>query len=159
MKKLLTLLLVSLFMLGCAATGPTAQTAEPAVVDYGDHSSETLTTRAWEALGAGQYLTAIKYTEKCAELYEAEARKMQATLKVRAPYAKVHDYWALNDVGTSYFIRGQALLELGRKDEAVAAYRVVKDELFFAQAWDPNGWFWAPAEAAGTKLLTLTNDF
>ena len=102
MKNLLVMLLLVTFLQLVAATGPTAQTSDPAVVDYGDYSSETLTTRAWDALGAGEYLNAIKYTEKCAELYEAEAREMQATLKVRAPDNKVNDYWALNDVGTSH---------------------------------------------------------
>ena len=49
-------------------------------LDYGDHTSVTLQVKAWEALGEGKYEDAVKYTEKCAELYEDEARKMQASL-------------------------------------------------------------------------------
>lgn len=162
MKNIFTLLFITVFLIGCASGGTNSQqatTSENSKVDYGDYTSQTLTTKAWEALGEGQYMAAIRYAEKCAELYAAEAREMQASLKVKAPYAKANDYWALNDVGTGYFIKGQALLELGRKEEAVAAFKVLKEELYFAQAWDPNGWFWAPADAAATKLISLTNDF
>ena len=97
---------------------------------------------------------------KCSELYEDEARKMQASLSAKAPKDKVHDYWALNDVGTSYFIRGKAVSKLNKNTEAVAAYKVVVDDLYYAQAWDPKGWFWSPADAAKTKIemLKFKND-
>ena len=162
MKPLFTLFFSSLLLVGCAMSGPPAQPlagADPAAMDYGDFTSVTLTTRAWEALGAGDYNAAIRYTEKCAELYESEARKMQASLSALPTGEAINNYWALNDVGTSYFIRGQALKEQGKTKQAIAAYQVVTGELFYAQAWDPNGWFWAPAEAAATQLVTLTNDF
>jgi hypothetical protein len=90
---------------------------------------------------------------------EKKAREMQASLKAKAPKDKVHDYWALNDVGTSYFIRGEALAKLGRKAEAIAAYKVVRDDLYFAQTWDPKGWFWSPADAAHPKIDALSGDF
>lgn len=90
---------------------------------------------------------------------EKKAREMQASLKAKAPKDKVHDYWALNDVGTSYFIRGGALAKLGRKAEAIAAYKVVRDDLYFAQTWDPKGWFWSPADAAHPKIDALSGDF
>ncbi len=156
MYRMLQLLVVIGLVAGCAATGGTKQGGG---LNFGDFSSETLTTRAWEALGDGSYEAAVRYTEKCVELYEAEARKMQASMTAKAPKDKVHDYWALNDVGTSYFIQGEALLKLGRKDEAIAAFKVVRDELWFAQTWDPKGWFWSPAEAAHAKVVSLSNDF
>ncbi len=71
----------------------------------------------------------------------------------------VHAYWALNDVGTSYFIRGEALLKLDKKDEALAAYKAVMNQFNYAQTWDPKGWFWSPAEAASKKVAMLSNDF
>ncbi len=155
MNKILTCVL-AVFIVGCSSVRPPQQ---PPVLDFGDYTSQTLTTNAWIALTDGNYAHAIKYTEKCAELYEDKAREMQASLDALAHIEKVHDYWALNDVGTSYFIRGEALIKLGRKAEAIVAYKVVRDELFYAQAWDPKGWFWSPAEAAYPKLATLTGDF
>lgn len=158
MKKTLALLTLTLFAIGCSST-PAPQAMAPAVLDYGDYSSQTLTTNAWNALGAGQYDHVIAYTDKCIELYEKEARVMQASLNARAPADKVYDYWALNDVGTSYFIKGEALAKMGKKAEAVAAFTVVRDELHYAQTWDPKGWFWAPATASYTRIQVLNTDF
>lgn len=156
MKKILTLLALATFFVGCSSTPPPKQ---PAALDFGDSTSQTLTTNAWNALGEGNYMNAIKYTERCAELYEEEARKMQSSLNAKAHVDEVHDYWALNDVGTSYFIKGEALAKLGKKSEAVVAYKVVRDELSYAQAWDPKGWFWSPADAAYPKIEMLSGDF
>lgn len=124
-------------------------------LDYGDHKSVTLQVKAWDALGEGKYEDAVKYTEKCAELYEERAREMQASLQAKPPSDDVHDYWALNDVGTCYFIRGEALTKLREYEQALAAYRVVTDELYYSQAWDPKGWFWSPSDAAYPKIAAL----
>ena len=121
-------------------------------LDYGDYASVTLTTKAWDALGEGRYADAVKYTEKCAEMYTDEARQMQLTLSAKAPKERAHDYWALNDVGTGYFIRGEALMKLKKDDEALAAYKTLVSDFSYAQAWDPKGWFWAPADAAAQKI-------
>ena len=164
MKKLFTLLTVAVFVIGCASTKAPNQAAT-GELDYGDYTSETLTTSAWNALNAGRYETAIKYTEKCVELYEEKAREMQAYMKAQPPSRSnkspeaVHAYWALNDVGTSYFIRGEALLKLDKKAEAMAAFKAVMDQFSYAQTWDPKGWFWSPAEAASKKVTLLSNDF
>lgn len=124
-------------------------------LDYGDHRSVTLQVKAWEALGAGKYDDAVAYTKKCAELYEDEARKMQASLTSKPGEDVIHDYWALNDVGTCYFVRGEALMKLNKKDEALAAYRIVVNDFYYSQAWDPKGWYWAPAEAAALNIEML----
>ncbi len=132
--------------------------AEEAVddgLDYGDYASVTLQVKSWDALGEGKYEDAVKYTEKCTELYEEEARKMQASLSAKPSSDVVNEYWALNDVGTCYFIRGEALTKLRKYSEAVAAFKVVKDELYYAQAWDPKGWYWSPSDAAYPKIAVL----
>ncbi len=124
-------------------------------LDYGDHTSVTLQVKAWDALGEGKYEDAVKYTEKCAELYEEEARKMQASLSAKPSGDVINDYWALNDVGTCYFIRGEALTKLKKYSEAIAAYKVVRDDLYYSQAWDLKGWHWSPSDAAYPKIAML----
>jgi len=126
--------------------------------DFGDHASSTLTTKAWEALGRQDHAAVAAFVGKCRELYEAEAIKQQAALRDYLPAEKGHDAWALNDVGTCCFIEGQSLEKLGKKKEAVAAYRRVAKDLAFAQCWDPKGWFWKPAEAATKRLAELDFD-
>lgn len=136
---------------------PLSFAAEPAKdgLDYGDHASVTLQVKSWDALGEGRYADAVKYTEKCAELYEEKAREMQASLSAKPSTDVVNDYWALNDVGTCYYIMGEALMKLNRKKEAIAAFMIVRDELYYAQAWDPKGWHWSPADAAYPKIQML----
>ena len=108
------------------------------VADFGDHRSETITTKAWQALGAGQHDLAITYTDKCIELYLGEAQKMQAGLTAPAPSETAATMWALNDVGTCLYIRGQALEALGRNAEASESYKTLAETLSFAQTWDTN---------------------
>ena len=143
-----------LAMLGLASLSLADEHAAEGL-DYGDYKSVTLQVKAWDALGDGKYEDAVKYTEKCSELYEEKAREMQASLNGKPSSDKTHDYWALNDVGTCYFIRGEALTKLRKYAEAVEAYKVVRDDLYYSQAWDPQGWFWSPSDAAYPKIEML----
>ena len=164
MKRLLTLLTFAVSMIGCASTNSTSALT-PGVLDFGDYTSQTLTTAAWDSYNAGHYEDAIAYADKCAELYETEAKAMQENLRLQgsSPTQKsaeqIHVNWALNDVGTSYFIKAESLRELGRKEEALAAYKIVMNQFYYAQTWDPKGWFWAPAEAASPRVTQLSGDF
>ena len=169
MKKILTLLAISLFAVGCAQTpATTAPAAAAGAIDFGDYTSETLTTKAWLAMDRGEYANAVTYAEKCIEMFEDEAIAMQADVhlkrqtedvKRKQTNQEVFDNWALNDVGTSYFIKGEALLKLGREDEAMEAYKVVMNKLYYAKTYDPQGWFWSPAEAASKKVVMSSQDF
>lgn len=129
--------------------------------NFGDHSSSTLTTKAWEELGKGNHDMAITYADKCIELYMADAQKMQTAMKDFAPsddQEKTSSYWALNDVGTSLFIKGQALIKKDKKKEAVAVFKTLTEKVKFAQCWDDNGWFWKPAEAAKKMIIEMDFD-
>lgn len=134
--------------------------AGPAVADedFGDSTSATLTGKAWAALASGDFARVSVFTGRCRELYADEAAKQQAGLKDFLPADKVHDMWALNDVGTCCFIEGQALEKQGRNADAAAAYKQVVESYGFAQCWDPKGWFWRPAEAASRRLAQLEFD-
>lgn len=132
-----------------------------AAPDFGDYKSETLTTRAWKALESQSLDDGLAYVGKCAELYEAEAKKMQASLKdypPNQPSEETFKYWALNDVGTCYFIKGEILLKKGDKKGAKEAYGRVASDFKFAQCWDTKGWFWKPVDAAKKKIVELEFD-
>lgn len=137
------------------AATPTAPAAQP---DFGDHSSETLTTKAWEALTSKNYALVDAYTSRCIELYADKAAEMQAKLTNFAPTETASTLWALNDVGTCYYIRGQAFEAQGKNKEALAAYRKLVDDFGFAQTWDTKGWFWQPAGAAKQRVQVLEFD-
>jgi hypothetical protein len=70
---------------------------------------------------------------------------------------KIFSFWALNDIGTGYFILGEAYRNAGKNQEAKDAYKTLIDEYSYSQCWDPQGWFWKPAEAAQEKMALLEN--
>jgi hypothetical protein len=130
-------------------------------LDFGDHSSQAITGKAWGSLAANKYDDTIAYTKKCIELFEKEELKMQAGLTEPVPEGDekaISAKWALNDVGTCYFIQGKAYEGLEKNKEAMAAYKTLVTKLTFAQCWDPNGWFWKPADAAKERLAELEFD-
>ncbi len=127
-------------------------------LDFGDYSSTQLVQKAWASMAANDLNAVEAYVNKIMELYSAKAKDMQASLK-EYPYEskeKTNSYWALNDVGTALFVLGEAYRQAGKKEEAADAYKKLIDEYFYAQCWDPKGWFWKPAEAAQQKLGEMT---
>ncbi len=145
------------------AAGPACAQQSPAPaapkLDLGDYSSSAITGKAWEASNAKNNDLAIAYADKCIEMFGSKAVEMQKALTA-PPTEKeqVFAQWALNDVGTCYFIKGQALEAQGKKKEAAAAYKYLADTLAFAQCWDTKGWFWKPADAARDKAKKLEFD-
>jgi len=138
-----------------ASRSGAAQPAAIVDVDFGDYTSQTLTTKAWDALNAGEYATAEVYATKCLELYQMQAAQQSTQLTDFAPKDQAFTYWALNDVATCTFILGQVRLSQGRVKEGQEAFNTVIEQYPFAQCWDPRGWFWKVAEAASDKLTTL----
>lgn len=120
--------------------------------DFGDYTSEFLTTQAWKSLGKKDFTGVETYTKKCVALYEEEAMKMQQALTDYPPKDRAFNYWALNDVGTSYFILGEALSQEEKYQEAIEVFQVIVDNFSFAQTWDPKGWFWKPAVVARGRI-------
>lgn len=126
-------------------------------IDFGDLKSSTLTTKAWGALSKKDLSGVLVYVNKNLTMYGAKAKEMQASLK-EFPWEsqeKIFSYWALNDVGTSLFILGQAYRNAGKNAEALSAFKQLVSEYGFAQAWDTQGWFWKPAEAAQQQIIEL----
>ena len=128
-------------------------------IDFGDYTSSYLTTQAWKSLNNNETDSVMIYTDKVLELYGEKAVEMQNSLTEYAWESKdkIFSYWALNDVGTSLFIRGEAYKKSGDGQKARAAYKKLVDDFYYAQCWDPNGWFWKPAEAAQQALEELDN--
>jgi tetratricopeptide (TPR) repeat protein len=140
-----------------AAKEKLAMIESGSTLDFGDYKSTTLATKAWDALNKQDLESVDAYVNKCLELYSDEATEMQKSLN-EYPWEskeKIFSYWALNDVGTCLFIRGEAYKNAGNKAEAAKAFKELVDKYSYAQCWDPQGWFWKPAEAAQQKLDEL----
>jgi len=141
-----------------AAKAKLAMIAGTPIIDFGDNKSATLVARAWEAYARDDVEAVNAYANKCLELYSEEAKKMQSAL-TEYPWEtkeQVFSYWALNDVGTVLYIQGETYQKAGKTDEAKAAYKQLIESYGFAQTWDPQGFFWKPAEAAQKKIDEMT---
>jgi tetratricopeptide (TPR) repeat protein len=138
---------------------PSAQAPAPAL-DLADSSSAGLTGKAWQASGAKNWDVAIAYADKTIELYGEQALQMQsATATAPTEKEQVFALWALNDVGTAYFLKATALESKGNKAAALEAYKYLADKLPMAQCYDAQGgWFWKPADAAREKVQKLEFD-
>ena len=156
-RRILTVAMAALLSLTAVSFAENSTNAA-ASVDFGDFASVTLASKAWAALEAKHYDDLKALVAKCQELYGAKAAEMQKSLKDFAPSGKEHDFWALNDCGTCQFILAKALDAQDQKKEAVAAYNVVIEKFSFAQCWDPQGWFWKPAEASKDRIKELGPD-
>ncbi len=126
-------------------------------LDFGNMSSATIVSRLWDAVAKKDLDLAIAYNAKLIKVYGETAKKMQASMTEYAWESpeKIHSFWAVNDVGTGMFILGEAYRQAGKNEEAVAAFKSVVNDYLYAQCWDPNGWFWKPAEAAQQKIVEL----
>ncbi len=130
------------------------------VYNYGDYRSETLTIKAWKALEDRDLNAVLAYTNKCIELYSKEAGKMQKTLSdYPTGDKKIFSYWALNDVATCLYIKGEALRRTKRMDEAKTAFERIVNEFYYAQCYDVNKkTFWKPVDGAHDSIYMIDNN-
>lgn len=150
MRKLLIGVMATIVGVGLMSSGASAY-------NFGDYRSSTMVTKAWQALEANDLDAVLAYTNKCLELYENNAKKMQESLDSypTGTNDEIFAYWALNDVATALYIQGEAYRKAGMMEEAKEAYNKVVKDYKYGQCWDVGGWFWKPAEAAAEKLVML----
>jgi len=155
MKKALIFAVIAILVFGLGVYSVTAEETGVREYDYGDMTSQTLANNAWHALEVKDYDAAFAYVNKCIELYKGKALVMQASMTDYAPKGKEFDYWALNDVGVCFFIKGKALKEQGKKEEAKQSFDTLIKDFYYSQCWDPKGWFWKPADGAKDILKLM----
>jgi hypothetical protein len=153
-KKWLVLLLAPLVGAGSALL---AQKLPP---------NARLTKEAWEAFNNKDWQTAIKKADECIDQFKDDADDIQAQLEkdhasvglgtVSAKEkADILKRGPLNDVGTAYWIKGQAEEKLGRNDDAKQAYQSAS-KYTYARCYDDSyDGFWAPADKARGRLRHL----
>ncbi|MFH2139050.1 MAG: hypothetical protein ABII88_11185 [Candidatus Omnitrophota bacterium] len=116
-------------------------------------TSEHLIAEAWSALESGDTEKAKAFSLKCIQTFSADATSQQKQNDSLPAGPAIFDNWALNDVGTGYFILGQALETEGSNDAAASAYKIQAAEFEFAQCWDPaEGSFWVVSDGSKVQL-------
>jgi hypothetical protein len=126
-------------------------------IDFSSYTdSASLDTAAWEALNAKDYGRAEAFAQETITRYSAQAKEQQASLSNFAPAGSEAEYWALNDVGTAYFISGSAYQAQGNTTKAREQYNTIISQYKYAQAFDPaQDLYWHVAEAAQKALDSL----
>jgi hypothetical protein len=125
-------------------------------------NSSTCDQQAWDALDHGDLEKALACAQTAIKSWTREADDQQAQKAGQCEFTPdprdtraLNDfwakYWAVNDVATAWFIRGEAFYRQQQWAEARAAYRSVMDKYACGFAWDPSGWFWNVADAAQLK--------
>ncbi|MBI3991289.1 MAG: hypothetical protein HY350_03970 [Candidatus Omnitrophica bacterium] len=115
-------------------------------VDFGDSSSSFLTAKAWGAYGKKDYKAAMGFAEQCIKMYKEAALWQQKSLTKYPQKNDINKYWALNDVGTCYFILGKAYRALKQREKAKECFDFIRKNLYYASCWDPKGWYWKVEE-------------
>ncbi|MFA5388492.1 MAG: glycoside hydrolase family 2 TIM barrel-domain containing protein [Candidatus Omnitrophota bacterium] len=115
-------------------------------------SPKDMIVRAWEAWGAKDYDKTFYWTNKCVELYGEEAKKQQASLTGLPSTETIDQYDALNAVGSSFFIQGEAYLSQGKAEDAKRVFDTAIRDYSYAQNWDPRGWYWSVKEKSRASL-------
>jgi len=132
------------------------QTANRDLFAQENPSSGELIVKAWEVHGKKDIEATFQYTQQLIDLYKDEADKEQASLKM-LPKSKneIGAVQILNDVGTAHFIQGESYRNQNKKEESIKAFKVVVDKYYYAQAWDPRGWFWSVSRASRESIVKL----
>jgi tetratricopeptide (TPR) repeat protein len=136
---------------------------DPSLAEKPSHN--WLTSDAWDAFNSDDFPKALELADACVQLHLGGAQAEQARLSARrlqvpsgavdaVQKEAVHRNGLLNDVATCAFIKGRSLEKLGNRLEAIRAYEVAA-RLSYGRCWDPQGWFWSPAEAAAGRLEVL----
>ena len=125
--------------------------------DFSNTKGWALTAKAWEASNSGNHEMVLAYTNKCIEKYLKKAKKMQAGLSAlpKGDKQAVNKFGALNDVGICLMIKGESQMQNGDKGGALATFKILVNEVSYAQAWDKKGWHWQPAKIAKKRIAEL----
>ena len=166
-------LLVPLYVALVASTvGANAKPSESGLNPCLSRSAELGDSAFWattavEQYAAGDYQSAVATVDACFNIWGAAAGHEQKKLhdtgtqcprtgKVSArAKAKIHEDYLMNDVSLALWAKARSLHELGNIEQAKVTYgRCVY--MTCGRAWDPQGWFWSPAQDCATfarKLL------
>lgn len=132
----------------------------PSVSPQAKGISADLVKQAWEASSKSNLDKVNQIVDEAKKLYGEEAQKQQALLRNFPARGEESAYQELNDFATCLFIRGEILMNLNRKEEAIKQFEEIIQDYSWAQAWDPSrGSYWSVAEKSQASIDVLNGKF
>jgi hypothetical protein len=134
-------------------------------------ASEEMMVQAWKLYDRGEKDAAWRQAKATINLWEEDAKKLEKAKEENfggylpfdesiASFQRIHNFWALNDVASCYFILGKIEDEAGHVSEAKDYFSTILHELPLAQMWDKRGWFWNPVQTIQTEYVEARpNDY
>jgi hypothetical protein len=128
-----------------------------------------LLSSGWDCFNKQDYACAIRSASPCVDQFARQAQRDQARIEAgvtppplppgsadrNSPEAKrTFANGVLNDAAACMFILGNAQEQTSLCADARKTYQDLA-KLTYARVWDPQGWFWAPAESAEDGLGRL----
>ena len=163
MRRTIALIFVTaaILSLDVAKTEDSAEAVEP--TNYCVSADPALSDTAYWAINAmdlfskKRYAEAVTAVDACFPMWGALGGQKQKALYdegAKCPTVgavnmrnkrKIEANGLLNDVSTAVWAKARSLHELGEIEAAKQAYAQC---IYMAcgRAWDPNGWYWSPAE-------------
>lgn len=138
---------------------PTPDPISSTIFCSGD-SSEEFVKQSWDALDNKDYEKVLACTNNAIRKWsrQADSQQLKAAAKgCGEPPLPEEDKayftanWALSDIATAWFIRGEALREQAKWSQAREAYKNVIDKYSCAFTMSRKGYFWRTADAAQEK--------
>lgn len=120
-----------------------------------DGSSSYLKNHAIDFLDRKDYKNTMISAEKCIQLHRGTAIAQQKQLTKYPDEKRIPQYWALNDVGTCYYVAGTAAAMTGDKAKAKEYFDAVRKDLKFASYWNKAGWYVPLSELVNEKETEL----
>ena len=119
-------------------------------------ASEEMMVQAWQLYDRGEKDAAWRQAKATINLWGNDARELEKSKEQNvggylaydesiASLQRIHNFWALNDVASCYFILGKIEDEAHHPSEAKDYFMTILEDLPLAQLWDNGGWFWNPA--------------
>ncbi len=118
-------------------------------------SSEELVRLAWEASSKNDLPKLNAILDQARKLYDQKAKELEASLSSFPTRGTETQYQILNDMATILFVKGEALMNNGQREEAILQFQEIIDDYSWAQSWDPRGWYWSVAEKSQASIDVL----
>ncbi len=122
---------------------------------YAAEQAWQVTAKAWSASGERNWDEVVRLADRAEQRWGAKARSLNDGLGSYPTGAAAKQVANLNELAVITMLKGDALLAMGNKPGALAAYKQVATDYRYGQCWDKKGWWWQPAKAVAMKITKL----